>query len=278
VTSPSCAALLVAVLVATTAPAADGPATALELPRDSAVPGGVKIIRLDDSATMPYVEANDHRALVLKDGTNWVAVIGIPLSATPGPERLIVRDQSGRRELEFSVAAKQYTTQSLKVAPRQVDLSKEDLARVTRERERIDRALDRYSEPPPQSLHLPQPVPGVRSSSFGLRRVFNGQSRSPHSGMDIAAATGTPILAPLAGTVVDTGDYFFTGNTVFVDHGRGFISMYCHLSAIDVKVGERVAAGQRLGAVGMTGRATGPHLHWALSLNRAWVDPELFVR
>lgn len=277
-TSPSCAALLVAVLVATTAPAADGPATALELPRDSAVPGGGKIIRLDDSATMPYVEANDHRALVLKDGTNWVAVIGIPLSATPGPERLIVRDQSGRRELEFSVAAKQYTTQSLKVAPRQVDLSKEDLARVTRERERIDRALDRYSEPPPQSLHLPQPVPGVRSSSFGLRRVFNGQSRSPHSGMDIAAATGTPILAPLAGTVVDTGDYFFTGNTVFVDHGRGFISMYCHLSAIDVKVGERVAAGQRLGAVGMTGRATGPHLHWALSLNRAWVDPELFVR
>jgi murein DD-endopeptidase MepM/ murein hydrolase activator NlpD len=224
------------------------------------VPGGVKILRLDASASVPYVEANDHRALVLRDGTGWVAVIGIPLAAPLGPAKVIVRDQGGRRELEFEVNAKQYTTQSLKVAPRQVDLSKEDLARVNRERSEIDRALDRYSEPPPESLHLSQPVPGARSSSFGLRRVFNGQSRSPHSGMDIAAATGTPILVPLAGTVVDTGNYFFTGNTVFVDHGRGFISMYCHLSVIDVKVGEHVAAGERLGAVGMTGRATGPHL------------------
>ncbi len=268
----------VAAAVVTAALAVQGQAIAIELPRESAVPGGVKLIHLDASATMPYVEANDQRALVLKDGAGWVAVIGIPLSAPVGPSQVIIKDQSGRRDAEFFVAAKRYTTQALKVAPRQVDLSKDDLARVTRERERIDRALDRYSEPPPESLHMPQPVPGVRSSSFGLRRVFNGQSRSPHSGMDIAAATGTPILAPLAGTVIDTGDYFFTGNTVFVDHGRGFISMYCHLSAIDVKAGDHVAAGERLGAVGMTGRATGPHLHWALSLNRAWVDPDLFVR
>jgi murein DD-endopeptidase MepM/ murein hydrolase activator NlpD len=110
-----------------------------------------------------------------------------------------------------------------------------------------------------------------------MRRIFNGESRNPHSGMDIAAPVGTPVRAPLAGTVIDTGDYFFNGNTVFVDHGRGVISMYCHLSAIDVIPGQHVAAGTTLGKVGMTGRVTGPHLHWALSLNRAWVDPELFV-
>jgi murein DD-endopeptidase MepM/ murein hydrolase activator NlpD len=254
------------------------PASSFELPHENSVPGGVKIIRLDDGGTViPYVDADDHRALVIQDGATWVAVIGIPLSAPLGTRHVIIRDSGGRHEVEFEVGNKQYASQSLKVAPRQVDLSKADLARVTRERVRIDHALAQYSEPPPESLHLPQPVPGPRSSSFGMRRIFNGESRNPHSGMDIAAPVGTPVRVPIAGTVVDVGEYFFNGNTVFVDHGRGLISMYCHLSAIDVKPGQRVAAGARLGAVGMTGRVTGPHLHWGLALNRAWVDPELFV-
>ncbi len=250
----------------------------LDLPHENSVPGGVKIIRLQAAGTpMPYVDTDGHRALVVEDGSSWVAVIGIPLSAPKGMRQVIVRGTNGRQEIEFAVADKRYASQSLKVAPRQVDLSAADLARVNEEKIRIDHALSHWTESPPESLRLPQPVPGPRSSSFGSRRVFNGESRNPHSGMDIAAPAGTPVQAPIAGTVVDTGDYFFNGNTVFVDHGRGLISMYCHLSAIDVKPGQRVAAGSRIGAVGMTGRATGPHLHWGLSLNRAWVDPELFL-
>jgi murein DD-endopeptidase MepM/ murein hydrolase activator NlpD len=268
-------------LAASLAFSAFGIAAALsfELPQESAVPGGVKILRLDDhGAAMPDVEAGGHRAFVIQEGASWVAVIGIPLAAPIGEELVTVRDQSGSQELKFMVGSKQYASQSLKVAPRQVNLSKADLARVGHETLRIEHALLQFSEPPPATLRFLQPVPGPRSSSFGLRRVFNGEARNPHSGMDIAAPTGTPVLAPLAGTVVDTGAFFFTGNTVLIDHGRGLVSMYCHLSAIDVQAGQHVAAGARLGTVGMTGRATGPHLHWALSLNRAWVDPELFVR
>jgi murein DD-endopeptidase MepM/ murein hydrolase activator NlpD len=253
-------------------------ASGSSLPRENAVPGGVKILRLDVTGTsLPYVETDGRRALVIQDGSAWVAVIGIPLSAALGMRQVIVHGTSGRQEIEFQVSNKQYVSQSLKVEPRQVDLSAADLARFNEDKIRIGRALSHWTDSPPESLRLPQPVPGARSSSFGSRRIFNGQARNPHTGMDIAAPSGTPVRVPIAGTVVDTGDYFFDGNTVFVDHGRGLISMYCHLSSIDVKPGQRVEAGTRIGAVGMTGRATGPHLHWGLNLNGAWVDPALFL-
>jgi murein DD-endopeptidase MepM/ murein hydrolase activator NlpD len=248
------------------------------LPHEAAVPGGVKLLQLGiaDSA-MPSVDVDGRRVMVIRDGEKWLAVIGIPLSAPLAAREVVVHSAAGREQLSFDVGEKAYATQSLKVAPGQVDLSKANLARVNRERVVIEAALSHWIDRQPESLRLAQPVPGVRSSSFGMRRVFNGQGRNPHSGMDIAAATGTPVHTPIAGVVVDTGSFFFNGNTVFVDHGRGLISMYCHLSAIDVKPGQRLAAGEVLGKVGMTGRVTGPHLHWGLSLNHAWVDPELFV-
>jgi murein DD-endopeptidase MepM/ murein hydrolase activator NlpD len=256
------------------------PASALgwDLPQENPVPGGVKIIRLDSAGpAMPYVDADGYRALVVQDGSSWVAIVGIPLSAPLGMRKVIVRQSGGRQEIEFAVHDKHYVSQYLTVAPGQVNLSAADLARVNQEKIRIDHALSRWSDSAPESLRLPQPVAGPRSSSFGSRRIFNGESRNPHSGMDIAAPSGTPVRIPIAGTVIDTGKFFFNGNTVFVDHGRGLISMYCHLSAIDVEPGQHLDAGTRIGAVGMTGRATGPHLHWGLNLNRAWVDPELFL-
>ena len=249
-------------------------------PTVSTVPGGVARLDLGPAATRPLATLGDIPLLVLGDATQWTALVGIALSTPPGLASISVQPEGGgRRPIEFTVVPKFYPVQALKVSPGKVDLSTEDETRFEREHAHMDAVLATFSEPLPQSstLRMAAPVAGRRSSSFGLRRVFNGQARSPHSGMDIAAAWGTPVLAPLPGRVIDTGNYFFGGNTVWLDHGGGLLTMVGHLSAIHVKVGDMVKAGDRIASVGATGRATGPHLHWGVVLNRSMVDPALFL-
>ncbi|TSD59302.1 M23 family metallopeptidase [Variovorax sp. KBS0712] len=248
-------------------------------PRASLVPGGVARLSLGPAATRPKAFAGDVPVLVLGDPIEWTALVGIPLATVPGEASISVRAEGKpERQIAYTVAPKQYREQRLTVAPRTVDLSPEDEARYVKERDHLTGVMATLTDlRPDAALQMRVPVPGRRSSSFGLRRVFNGQSRNPHSGMDIAAGTGTPVRAPLAGKVIDTGDYFFNGGTVWVDHGGGLLTMYCHLSRWDVKVGDVLKVGDQLAAVGATGRVTGPHLHWGVMLNRTMVDPALFV-
>ena len=253
-------------------------ADALELPRARSVPGGVALVDLGPALVAPQASVDGVPVLVSGRPGGWTAVVGIPLEAAPGEQVLEVRrDGEAVARVPFAVAPVRYAEQRLKVAPGKVDLSPVDLARHERERLRSAEIVATWSALDPGSLRMLQPVPGRRSGSFGLRRVFNDQPRKPHGGMDIAAPTGTPVVAAAAGKVIDTGDYFFNGNTVWIDHGRGLLTMYCHLSSIAVKAGDTVEAGARIGAVGATGRVTGPHLHWSVMLNRTMVDPALFL-
>ena len=235
------------------------------------------MLRLGSAPQKPAATFNGVPVLVVGDASAWTAVVGIPLDARPGVARLLAAQGATAAPLRFTIASVHYAEQRLKVAPGKVDLSADDLARYERERLHLAEVAATFSDETPATLRLIQPTPGPRSSSFGLRRVFNGQARNPHSGMDIAAPMGTPVVAPAAGRVIETGDYFFNGNTVWLDHGNGLLSMVCHLSAIHVKPGDLVATGDRIGSVGATGRATGAHLHWSVSLNRAMVDPALFL-
>jgi murein DD-endopeptidase MepM/ murein hydrolase activator NlpD len=242
----------------------------------SAFPGGIAKVRLGASETAPRVRLGEERVLVLREGDEWVAVVGIPLSAKPGSKLRLQSDGKPRR-FEINITPKAYGTLHLKVPPGQVDLSAEDLARYNTEREHLQKVLRTFSDSSPASLTMLEPTQGRRSAPFGLQRFFNNQLRSSHAGLDIAAPPGTPVVAASAGRVLDTGDYFFNGLCVVLDHGQGLLSLYAHLDSIDTKPGQAVQAGEPIGKVGATGRVTGPHLHFSVYLNAVSVDPALFL-
>lgn len=247
-------------------------------PRHSPVPGGIAVVALDTpAAARPVAHFQTKRVMVVGSAGHWQAIVGIPLDTAPGEQILeITVPGNPPQQVSFTVQAKEYETQHLTITnKRMVDPTAKDLVRIEKETKVIQAAFRHFSEVDAVPLDFVPPAQGPFSSPFGLRRFFNNEARKPHSGLDIAAAKGTPILAPAAGTVIAVGNFFFNGNTVALDHGQGLISMYSHMDRIKVKEGQHVALGTQLGVVGMSGRVTGPHLHWTISLNDTRVDPML---
>ena len=246
------------------------------------VPGGVAVIPLGlSSANRPQVLFGDRPVWVTRDGTEWQAIVGLPLDLPTGPQTLTVDSADGARAIAFAVAPKRYPAQHIRLKDdSKVTLAAADEARALKEIDEIQ-ALKRHwraTEPGDETdTRFARPATGRIASRFGLQRFFNGEPRAPHVGLDIAVPRGTPVRSMAHGVVLGVGDYFFNGKTVFVDHGNGLISMVCHLDQIAVYRGQPIAAGQALGLSGMTGRASGPHVHWSVILNGAMVDPDLFT-
>ncbi|MBI1174365.1 MAG: peptidoglycan DD-metalloendopeptidase family protein [Sideroxydans sp.] len=251
------------------------------LPQSSNVPGGIAIVPLENviGSGKPQAWLGKQPVLVTSDHNQWFAVVGLALDTAPGAHELRA-DIGGETQLrQFTVHPKKYPEQHIKLKDKgKVELSATNLARFKREFKAITGYKHHWQAAPQTDLAFILPAKGRLSSRFGLRRFFNDKPRAPHAGLDLAVARGTPVEASAAGTVLAADDYFFNGKTVFIDHGNGLITMYCHLDKFKVKAGQAVRKGQVIALSGMTGRATGPHLHWSVILNGAMVDPELFVQ
>jgi murein DD-endopeptidase MepM/ murein hydrolase activator NlpD len=250
---------------------------AAALPTADPVPGGIVVVPVPGDGR-PEAYLGGERVLVTGQPGRWQAVVGIGLDAKPGPGTLQVRTPESTRTLSFRILAREYAVQHVTIPDqRKVDPLPADLVRIDMETALMNGVRAHWTDLDVPALALGLPVQGSVSGNFGLRRVFNGAARQPHGGMDIVAPRGTPVAAPAAGAVVLVGDYFFNGNTVFIDHGQRLLTMYCHLDQVRVQAGEGVAAGDIIGTVGQTGRASGPHLHWSVYLNGVAVNPALLV-
>lgn len=243
------------------------------------VPGGIAIIALNVPAEKdaPGVKLGNRSIAVVPDNGQWYAVVGIALSTKPGTHQITVTHGDSETTASFIVDDYKYEEQRLVIKDkRKVNPAPLDMERINKENKRIGEVKAyRYKEL--LSGKFQMPLEGILTSPFGLKRFYNDQPRRPHGGIDIAANTGTPIYAPATGLVVETGDYFFNGNCIFLEHGLGLQTFYAHLSKIHVKAGDKVEPGDLIGEVGATGRVTGPHLHWSVGLNGTWVDPNLLL-
>lgn len=220
-------------------------------------------------------------------GTTWSAWAVIALDREPGPTVVEVNGTTTEGKevagtLAIRVDEKEFPEERLNVESKYVEPPKEVLDRIRREKKKVGAIYATRSPLPAPDEPFLRPVPGEPTSIFGLRRIFNDVPKSPHSGLDLRAATGTPVVVSGGGKVVLAEDFYYSGNLVIIDHGGGLYTLYAHLSRIDVAEGDEVKAGDPLGLSGSTGRVTGPHLHWGAKIGsvpfdpRALLDPALF--
>ena len=235
------------------------------------VPGGVYAWPVPENSG--NVRFNGHPVLI----AGGTALVGIPIQQSLGNATLTFMQQGQELTHTFEIVDKRYTEQRITLKNQEmVTPNPQQLERIRAEGKRQRAIYAQVSKAIDLSAGFTMPLQGRTTSLFGHRRFFNDQPRSPHSGLDIAAPTGTPITAPAPGTVVLVDDLYYNGKTVFLDHGQGLITMYCHLSEQSVTTGQVVEQNQQIGLVGATGRVTGPHLHWSVSLNSYRIDPLTF--
>ncbi len=255
----------------------------LEVTPERPSPGevfGIKVEGVPDDLR-PEASFAGQAIALWRSETGWEGLAAVDRDAQEGAAELSLRDVAAGSSLGSTfvmVGRRSYPEQRLTVKESMVTLSPEDQERATREAALIRNALSDRSPQRLWSGAFHPPVEGPVSSPFGVRRFYNGKRRGYHSGLDIAAPRGTPVLAAAEGVVALAADLFYTGNTVFLDHGLGLFTAYFHMDSLSVSEGERIAANTPVGLVGSTGRSTGAHLHWGVYVTGVKADPLSLVR
>lgn len=280
---PGVAAAVLALLASVPAATSDAGQSAwrVRVDDDRIQPGDVVRVVIEAPAGPDTVEGQwGERAVPFTrdDAGRWFALLGIDVAHPPGAHvfRVAAAAAPGaplKHAVTLVVEPRQVRTRRLRVNPKFVTPPKQVWPRIERETALLNELFARSSPERWWRQGAVRPVEGVAVSGFGVRSILNGRNRGPHNGLDLAAGTGTPVYAPTPGIVAYAREFYYSGNTVILDHGQGLYSTMAHLSAIDVQEGQRVDQGTLVGKVGATGRVTGPHLHWAVRLHGARVDP-----
>lgn len=239
--------------------ATQGDVLGIEMPAD-----GRQIQVLAFGKAWPWKPAGEHRIKA------W---IGIDLGIKPGVHDIVVHSSTGDRHDKLLIRAGEFRISRISVAKKMAEFDATSLKRIREDQAAMKSTYTMQVNGHPDIGIADEPTEGIVSTPFGAQRYVNGEPRSPHSGIDIAAAEGTPVINPLAGRVLLARSMYLNGNTVVIGHGNGLVMVYSHLHVLDVRQGEWLEAGSRIGEVGMTGRATGPHLHWGVRFNQARINP-----
>jgi hypothetical protein len=248
--------------------------------KNTPIPGGIAVIDFETNHSNPTAFYNNMPLYVqhIKD-QHWQVLVGIPLMEKLGKKSIKVQD-SLTRSFDFEVTEHTYTQQHITLKGKKKKYVNPNLAhmdRIKSERPVLSSARKIFSGDALSNGLFTRPVDGVTTSPFGLKRFYNGEARRPHTGLDYAGDTGTPIKAPADGKVILAGEFFFNGNAIFLDHGQGLISVYIHMNERLAQQGQQIKQGDVIGTIGQTGRATGPHLHWGIYLNQTVVNPNLLI-
>lgn len=249
--------------------------------KNTPIPGGIAVVDFHSESANPKAFYNQVPLFVQHiDEDHYQVLFGIPLMTTPGEKTLRIEGDKAKN-ITFTVEDHQYKAQYINLTGKKKKFVNPNLAHMDRiklERPILTKARKTYSDQLYVDSAFQRPTDGLTTSPFGLKRFYNGKPRRPHTGLDFAGDIGTPIKAPANGRVILTGDFFFNGNSVFIDHGKGLISVYIHMDEIKVENNQTLQTGEIIGTIGSTGRSTGAHLHWGVYLNHTAVDPSLFLR